>query len=326
MSEGSNQRTSFPRIDLLKGVSFEIAKLLDDPTVSSEYLADKLAGKGFPVGASTIRTYRRNMIAEDATTSGGSGGVDRTVLNASKILCFDIETLPAEGWFYHPKITYLPWKHITKPGDMLSWSAGWYHKPGETEYLDRVQHGYDEMLQGLWNLLDEASYVIGWNSDRFDLKKVRGYFAKAGLPPFRPPKSIDLMKTARTFGFESASLGYTAKMFGVTEKIDNGAVASWQDALAGDLEALERLEVYNRGDVLTTIELFDAMRPWIPNHPHLGFAAGDEERCPRCGSTDLTDVGVHQAVVIRYRMARCGSCQGLCRSTFHSRAAVTRAV
>ena len=251
---------------------------------------------------------------------------DKTVLDASNILIFDIETVPAEGWFWHPKINYLPWKNITAPGEMLSWAAGWYHEPGKTHYADRITSDYDDMLEQLWTLLDKASYVVGWNSDGFDLKKVRGYFARAGLPPFRPAKSIDLVKTARTFGFESASLGYTAKMFGVTEKIDNGAVASWHAVMAGDEGARERLEVYNRGDVETTIELFDAMRPWIVNHPHLGFAADDAERCPRCGSDDLTYVGVHQAVVIRYKMSRCGNCGGLSRSTAHSRASVTRAV
>ena len=254
------------------------------------------------------------------------GEFDTSVLDAANILAFDIETVPASGWFWHPKVSYIPWKHITEPGSMLSWAAGWYHQPGQTLFSDRIRKNYDDMLWELWLLLDKASYVVGWNSDRFDLKKVRGYLARAGLPPFREPKSIDLMKTARTFGFESASLGYTAQMFGVTEKIDNGAVASWQEVMAGDPEALERLEVYNRGDVTTTIELFDAMRPWIRNHPHIGFAADDLERCPRCGSGDLTYVGVHQAVVIRYKQFRCGNCGGLARGVAHSRASVTRAV
>lgn len=255
--------------------------------------------------------------------------MDRSVLNEAGILIFDIETIPAEGWFWQPKINYLPWKQITKPGEMLSWSASWYHEPGAAMFRDRIRTDYESMLWELWTLLDKASYVVGWNSDRFDLRKVRGYCARVGIPPFRPPKSIDLMRTARTFGFESASLGYTAKMFGVTDKIDNGAVAHWRDVMNGDPEALALLEEYNKGDVLTTVELFDAMRPWVVGHPHLGFASDgddDEPRCPRCGSTDLVDVGVHQAVVIRYRMSRCRNCKGLCRSTAYSRASAVRAI
>ena len=319
MSDNSNKRTNFPSIDRV--LDTEFAPRLRDVGYSSELLALDLEAAGHAVGASTIRTWRRNTLTEDSSST-----FDRTVLEASNILCFDLETLPMEAWAWSPRVNYIPWKNITKPGDILSWAAGWYHEPGETHYMDRIKWDYDEMLQGLWELLDKASYVVGWNSDRFDLKKVRGYFARAGLPPFRPPKSIDLMKTARTFAFESSSLGYTAKQFGVTEKIDNGAVASWQDVMAGDEEARERLEEYNRGDVRTTLELFDAMRPWIVNHPHIGFAADDLKRCPRCGSDDLTDVGVYQAQVIRYKMSRCGNCTGLSRSTYHSRASITRVV
>jgi len=323
VSTDSNTRTAFPAIEQIKEVLLDDAKLLEDLSIPSGELAARFTGAGFPIGASTIRTYRRNVLAGDVTPSKT---LDKTVLNAANVLAFDIETVPAEGWFWHPKITYLPWRNITKAGDVLSFAAGWYHEPNQTIYFDRIKWSYEEMLQELWNLLDKASYVVGWNSDGFDLKKVRGYFARNGFPPFRPPKSIDLMKTARTFGFESASLGFTAKQFGVTEKIDNGAVASWQDVMAGDEEARDRLEEYNRGDVTTTLELYDAMRPWIVNHPHMGFAADDLERCPRCGSDDLSDAGVIQAVVIRYRQKRCGNCGGLCRSTFHSRSSITRAV
>ena len=319
MSDNSNKRTNFPSIDRV--LETEFAPRLRDVGYSSELLALDLGAAGHAVGASTIRTWRRNTLTEDSRST-----FDRTVLEASNILCFDLEAIPMEAWDWSPRVSYIPWKNITKAGDILSWAAGWYHEPGETHYMDRIKWDYDEMLQGLWELLDKASYVVGWNSDRFDLKKVRGYFARAGLPPFRPPKSIDLMKTARTFAFESPSLGYTAKQFGVTEKIDNGAVASWQDVMAGDEEARERLEEYNRGDVQTTLELFDAMRPWIVNHPHIGFAADDLKRCPRCGSDDLTDVGVYQAQVIRFKMHRCGNCKGLSRSTYHSRASITRTV
>lgn len=268
------------------------------------------------MGASTIRTYRRNLLKSE-------GEVDRSVLDVANILIFDIETIPATVNTYDLKTNWIAHQNVVTPGDILCWSAGWYHEPGKTMFMDRVNHGYDEMLLGLWELLDQASYVVGWNSDRFDLKKARGYFARAGLPPFRPPKSIDLMKTAKTFGFESVSLDYTARMFGVRRKVQNGGAANWKACMDGDQEAWKLMRTYNRGDVLTTVELFDAMRPWITNHPNLGLAVDGEKRCPRCGSEDLAEVGVHQAVVVRYRMSRCGNCKGLSRSTARTRGAGT---
>ena len=95
------------------------------------------------------------------------GEFDTSVLDAANILAFDIETVPASGWFWHPKVSYIPWKHITEPGSMLSWAAGWYHQPGQTLFSDRIRKNYDDMLWELWLLLDKASYVVGWNSDRF---------------------------------------------------------------------------------------------------------------------------------------------------------------
>jgi hypothetical protein len=333
VSDNSHRRTNFPIIDRFKAVADEWSLLrLADASFSSETLADQMTRAGFPIGASTIRTYRRNLLSADIDAEVAAGKLprvttlDRSALYASNILCFDIETIPATVTTYDLKPNWISHKNVVTPGEMLCWSAGWYHEPGKVSFMDRQHEGYDGMLIGLWNLLDKASYVVGWNSDRFDLKKVRGYFARAGLPPFRPPKSIDLVKAARTFGFESASLDYTARMFGVRRKVDNGGAANWQRCMAGEEEAWALMKEYNEGDVLATIDMFDALRPWIPNHPHMGFAADDEKRCPRCGSDDLTDVGVTQAVVIRYRMHRCGNCGGLSRSTIHSRASVTRAV
>lgn len=311
----SNKRSSFPSIERLLASDPKAAAPINDLSFPSEEAA-VLTG----IGASTIRTYRRNILTSEPRE------FDASTLKASKILTFDIETVPATVWKYDLRPSWISHKNVLAPGEMLSWAAGWYHEPGQIHYMDQVRHGgYEEMLQGLWRLLDEASYVVGWNSDRFDLKKVRGYFARIGLPPFRPPKSIDLMKTARTLGFESSSLDYTARMMGVRRKGDGGVLADWQKCLAGDEEALALLEEYNGGDVLTTVELFDALRPWIPNHPHMGFASDDRQRCPRCGSDDLTDVGVVQAERIRYRLHRCGNCTGLTRSTAHSRASMTKA-
>ena len=251
--------------------------------------------------------------------------LDRAVLDASGILIFDIETVPATVHTYDLRTRFISPKSVATPGSMLSWAAQWYHEPTRVMYRD-VRSA--EMLPDLWQLLDHASYVVGYNSDRFDLRKVRGYFARNGLPPARPAKSIDLIKAVRTLGFESASLDYAARMFGVRRKVDNGAVANWQDCLMGDATAWKRLRRYNTGDVRTTTELFDAIRPWIPGHPYMGFAAKDDngEHCPRCGSTDTRQEGVVQAVVIRYRQHRCLNCKGLYRSTLHHRAGYTRAV
>jgi len=262
-----------------------------------------------------------------AYTSGPPTSKQAPALKASRVLIFDIETIPARVEFdtydLKQRSDYIPHKHVKEPGRMLAWGAQWYHEPHSVMYRD-TRH--PDMLEDLWKLLDSASYAVTFNGDRFDLKKVRGYFARAGLPPFRQPKSIDLIKTARTFGFESASLDYTCRMFGVRRKIDNGGANNWRGCLAGDEHAWKSMRTYCVGDVRATTDLWDALRPWIPGHPIMGYPGDDATRCPRCLSTDVRDVGAVQAITIRYRQYRCHGCTGLFRTTPHSRVGSVRAL
>jgi hypothetical protein len=250
-----------------------------------------------------------------------------TALDASNVLTFDIETFPAKVQFdtYDLKLRnpYIHHTNVIRPGGMLCWSAKWYHQPHSVIYRD-VRH--PDMLTDLWKLLDHASYMVTYNGDRFDWRKVRGYFAREGLTPPRQPKSIDLYKTAGTFGFESRSLDYACRMFGIRRKIDNGGAGNWRACLDGDEQAWKRMRTYCGGDVRATEDLFDAMRPWITNHPIMGYPGDDKTRCPRCLSTDVKDVGAVQAQVIRYRQYRCMECTGLFRTTMHSRAGQVKAL
>jgi len=313
--------TGFPILDSIFSEDPGLKDIVDDSTITAEMASAGLGKLGHPVSASTIRTYRRSRKPKVAPVAQ-SALADSAGLKSVKILTMDIETIPAHVWTYDLKTSWIPHKHITQPGDMLCWAAKWYHQPNDTLFAGRNK-GYDEMLVQLWTLLEEADYMVGWNSDRFDLQKTRGYFARAGLPPFVPPKSIDLMRTAKTFGYESASLDYTARQFGVTRKVDNGGATNWEGCMAGDQKSWDLMEEYNRGDIITTEELFDAMRPWIKGHPNIHPEPGF---CPRCASVDLTYAGEFQAEAYRYAMYRCGNCQGLSRETARTRASILRAV
>lgn len=313
--------TGFPVLDRIFEEDDAWRDIVEDSTITAELASHELKEAGHPVSPSTIRTYRRSRKPKLAPTVRGVLQ-DDAGLNAVKILTVDIETIPAMGWFYDLKTSWIPHSHVTEPGDMLCWAAKWYHQPNESIFAGRNK-GYDEMLVKLWTLLDEADYAVGWNSDKFDLQRIRGYFARNGLPPFAPPKSIDLMRTAKTFAYESASLDYTARQFGVTRKVANGGAGNWIGCMAGDPVAWALMEEYNRGDVQTTEELFDAMRPWIKGHPNIHPEPGF---CPRCASADLTYVGEFQPEAYKYALYRCDNCQGLSRETARTRASILRAV
>ena len=256
---------------------------------------------------------------------------DTTILKASNILVWDIETRPArvETDVYDLRLRspYIHHSKVVEPGAMVAWAAHWLHEPGTVHYAD-LHH--TDMLERLWDMLDRASYTVTYNGDRFYHRKVRGYFARAGMPPHRPSKSIDLIKTVRTFNLESNSLDYACRVFGTAnQKLADttGGASNWRGVVDGDPEARRMMRRYAVGDVKATTDLYLSLLPWIQNHPHMGFAADDDKvRCPRCGSDNISDVGAYQAVIIRYRQYRCGNCRGLLRTTFHSRAGLSRAI
>lgn len=253
---------------------------------------------------------------------------DTTVLQAANILVYDLETFPAlvQHHVYDLKLRnpYIHHANVVKPGGLLAWSAHWLHEPGVVHYGD-IHDTY--MHERLWDLLDRSSYRVTFNGDRFDEKKVRGYFARKGLVPPRPSKGIDLIKTVRTFGLESNSLAYACRVFGTEHQklVDIGA-GGWQGVIDGDTQARKLMRRYATHDVRATTDLYLSLLPWIPNSPHMGFAADDELRCPRCGSDTYEPAGVWQAVVVRYKQFRCGNCRGLFRTTFHSRVGASRAI
>lgn len=270
-------------------------------------------------------------LADDIRAAGAPLKQPTDAQKASRVLVWDIETRPAQisGEVYDLKMRsqYLPHRWITEPGAMVAWGAHWLHEPGRVMYSDL--HDPD-MLTKLWALLDEASYDVTYNGVSFDHKRVRGYFARAGLPPARPSKRIDLIKTVRTLGFESNSLEYACRVLGTEhQKLaeETGGAGNWRGVVDGDPTARKLMRRYCTHDVRATADLYVALLPFVPSHPHMGFAAHDDAlRCPRCGSADHRDVGSYQAEVIRYRQHRCGTCRGLFRSVHHSRAGLSRAI
>jgi predicted RNA-binding Zn-ribbon protein involved in translation (DUF1610 family) len=67
---------------------------------------------------------------------------------------------------------------------------------------------------------------------------------------------------------------------------------------------------YNINDVALTEELYERIRPWIPNHPSFAAMTG-EHVCPACGSKELESRGkgysyTQQSSYQRFRCKECG--------------------
>ena len=256
--------------------------------------------------------------------------INLDVLKSARILTLDIESLPSVVHVWQLKQTgYIPHKNILSTGGMLGFAYKWLHENGEdaTRWVD-YRDGNQHMLDTAWGLLDEASYVVTYNGDKYDLPKLQGHFARAGMGAPAKAKSIDLVKTSRSMFWESASLDFSCRQMGVRRKVDNGGASNWEGCLDGDTEAWRRMEEYCKGDVLATEELYLAYLPWLKNAPSMGFTAGKDGEvcCPRCGHCDVESVGVYQAVTIRYDQYRCRNCRGVFRGRQRSRIVQTVAL
>lgn len=246
-------------------------------------------------------------------------GVPITVPNP-KILFIDIETAPM--------LTYL-WRlwvqggvnHVMQEHSVyiISWAAKWL---GEDEvmsnalcYAEDYHPGMEldrGMLQGIWELLDEADFVVGHNGDKFDIKHLNTQFLLAGFHPPSPYRQIDTLKMVkRMFSFDSNRLDYLLrKLFGRTKE-DVGGFETWRQCVLGNMEAWERMLHYNRQDVVDLEEVYLTIRAWDKSHPSVATGEGrnGEPCCTVCGSENVHDTGrTQQTNVSRFQVYRCGDC------------------
>ena len=173
-------------------------------------------------------------------------------------------------------------------GHVMCFVAKWY---GDHNVIFRSDHhdGHDEMIRAAWELLNEADIVVTYNGVAFDLPHLNREFALAGLTPPAPWRDVDLIRTVRKeFNFTSNKLANVVDELNVGGKMSTGGFELWRDCMNGDAKAWDKMRRYNTTDVRITERLYDRLRPWIRNHPHLGLWAdadgnGESWACPTCG-------------------------------------------
>jgi hypothetical protein len=129
------------------------------------------------------------------------------------------------------------------------------------------------LLDSLWRLLNEADFVVGQNSKRFDVKKINARFILNGMPKPSTFRQIDTMEIAkRQFGFTSNKLEYmTDKLCTVYKKKVHQKFPGhtlWAECLKGNVEAWTEMKEYNIYDVLSLEELYDIISSWDDKLPN----------------------------------------------------------
>lgn len=227
-----------------------------------------------------------------------------------KILTLDIETRPnvVHSWgLFNVNVSL---NQIVEPGGTFAVAYKWYHD-AKPKFLSDFADTHEGMIRKTHALLDEADIVNTFNGISFDLPHLNKEFALLGLLPPKPYKQVDLLRVVRKqFRFTSNKLDFVAGQFGLGHKTSHEGHTLWVKCLAGEPQAWKRMETYAKQDVALTEKLFDTLRPWIPNMPHLSMWLGNDWGCPSCGNKDLSKNrdGTAYANVQRYRLYQCPEC------------------
>jgi hypothetical protein len=237
-----------------------------------------------------------------------------------KVLIFDIETSPIEAYVWRLFDQNVSLNQIIKDWYVLSWSAKWLGDSADKVMYEDQRHAKDlandkKIMKSIHKLLDEADVVITQNGIKFDVKKLNSRFIMHGMKPPRSFKHIDTLRIARRhFSFTSNKLEYmTDKLCTVYKKLTHGkfpGFALWKECLAGNMEAWDEMEEYNRYDVLSLEELYHKLIPWDNTVDFNLFTSDDADYVCSCGSTrfDRKEGDYYHTTAARYQRVVCKDC------------------
>lgn len=225
-----------------------------------------------------------------------------------KILFWDTETTPISGYTWGLWDQNIGLSQIISVTEIMCWGARWYDKK-QVMVMSTHKEGKDAMLEGIWNLLNEADAVVSWNGASFDTKHIMREFIQAGMKPPSPYKEIDLMRVVKQrFKAPSNKLDYWAGLLLNEHKTQHTGFQLWKDCMAGDERAWRLMYKYQKQDVNLLVDLYDKLLPWINNHPNKALYDGVEGGCPACASLNLQKRGVVVTSVSKYQRYQCQDC------------------
>lgn len=233
----------------------------------------------------------------------------------TRILAIDLETCPITARVWGLWGVNIGINQIVDPGGVLCFAAKFVGE-SKVHFRSQWEDGPARMAREAHKLLSEADAVIGWNSDKFDLRWLNSQFIANGMGPPQPFAKVDLMKSAkRAFYLPSYKLDYVAQFLGVGRKLRTGGFDLWSDVLAGDEKARNLMRRYNIQDTRLTESVFHVMQAkgWVRGLPNHAIDGGHV--CPHCGSERLQRRGYSHSKTRRYARFVCRDCHGWSQAT-----------
>jgi hypothetical protein len=221
-----------------------------------------------------------------------------------KILILDIEWRPAKAYVWSPWGVNIYDDQVIEGDGLLCVGAQWLGEK-EVHVFTEWELGHREMLERTRQMMSEADAIVGYNSDKYDLRKLEGEFIlhKMKLPP--PCPSIDLIKTIRKFGYFRNSLKFIGPHLSVGKKLENGGMNLWRKVEEGDPKAQDTMKRYCAQDVRMTGKLYIRVRPGIKNHPLLGDGS---DECPACSGKHFQHRGHNRSRYYKTQRLQCQDC------------------
>jgi hypothetical protein len=234
-----------------------------------------------------------------------------------RVLIFDIETAPIIAHVWGLWENNVGLNQVVSDWHVLSWSAKWLDDPDTKIMYDDQRNEKNisndkRLLQGIWNLLNEADVVITQNGKSFDQKKLNARFVINKMQKPSTFKHIDTKIVAkRHFAFPSYSLEYMSNVLCTTyKKLKHKKYPGhelWTECLKGNLDAWKEMETYNKHDVLTLQEVYHALIPWDSSVNFNLYHDELHNEC-KCGSTTFNKNGFYYTNVGKFQKYKCKTC------------------
>lgn len=239
---------------------------------------------------------------------------------SARILAVDVESSPMMLWGYGLRNQFFAPKQIERHSEIIGWAWMWVGKGEKTCVWRRADDpaNWDE----LWNRLDEATHVLHFNGQRFDIPFINTEIKRLDVHGGRPPspfKHVDLYRQIRSvFKLASYKLEYTSTFLCKLEgKLDENALDLWLEIWRAQRRGDEKAEArawarmarYCKRDVTIMPKMLDDLRPWLKGL-NLNLYATDptEDKCPNCGGYNLQRRGFEMKTAGRYQRYQCQDC------------------
>lgn len=226
-----------------------------------------------------------------------------------KILLWDAELAPNLATVWSIWNQNIGINQLLETSRLMCFAAKWLGKK-EIIFDSEYKSSHKEMVEKLWELLDEADAVVTYNGDKFDRGVINREFLLYGMEPPSPYHSIDLLRVVKKrFRFVSNKLDHVCQELGLGKKVEHEGHQLWLDCMNKKAKAWKKMETYNKQDVKLLELLYYRLLPWIQNHPNWAlYLDTDRPVCPNCGSKHVVKKGTETTLTMRYERFKCKPC------------------